>query len=134
MVLACAPTKNTKEEKNLNICVCVCARCSCWSCSELWFPNRCHLLKFAKKKSLDLVHWIILSDHCSINLCPWNHHQLACYSQSLLLYHNDKEYPSACMCVYIPWTCVSSFALYSWLLMANSTPYPDRYTFLGPGF
>lgn len=29
-----------------------------------------HSLKFAKKESLDLVHRIILSDHCSINLRP----------------------------------------------------------------
>lgn len=29
-----------------------------------------HLLKFAKKESLDLVHRIILSDHRSINLSP----------------------------------------------------------------
>lgn len=39
-----------------------------------------HSLKFAKKESLDLVHGIILSDHCSINLRPWNHNQLTHYS------------------------------------------------------
>lgn len=29
-----------------------------------------HLLKFAKKESLDLIHRIVLSDHCSVNLRP----------------------------------------------------------------
>lgn len=29
-----------------------------------------HSLQFAKKESLDLVHWIILSDHCGIHLRP----------------------------------------------------------------
>lgn len=44
------------------------------------FLRRSHLLKFAKKESLDLVHWVTFSDHCSINLRPCNHNQLACYS------------------------------------------------------
>lgn len=44
------------------------------------FLRRSHLLKFAKKESVDLIHWVIFSDHCSINLCPCNHNQLACYS------------------------------------------------------
>lgn len=39
-----------------------------------------HSLQFAKKESLDLVHWIILSDHCSIHLRPWNHNQFTRYS------------------------------------------------------
>lgn len=39
-----------------------------------------HLLKFAKKESLDFIHWIIFSNHCSINLRLCNHDQLTCYS------------------------------------------------------
>lgn len=48
------------------------------------------------------------------------------------------DYIMCVLTVYIPvcapWTCVSSFALYSWLLMASSTPYPDRWTFSPLGF
>lgn len=52
-------------------------------CQALNFYHRLtqsHSLQFAKKESLDLVHWIILSDHCSIHLRPWNHNQLTPYS------------------------------------------------------
>lgn len=92
-----------------------------------------HSLEFAKKESLDLIHWIILSDHCSIHLRPWNHNQLTRFSSQ-----DSSGITTLWACVYrlcvflwvcTPWTCVSSFALYSWLLMASSTPYPDRYTF-----
>lgn len=58
-----------------------------WTCAvvpggapSLGFLRKCHLLKFAKKESLDLIHWVIFSDHCCINLRPCNHNQLACYS------------------------------------------------------
>lgn len=92
-----------------------------------------HSLEFAKKESLNLIHWIILSDHCSIHLRPWNHNQLTRFSSQ-----DSSGITTLWACVYrlcvflgvcTPWTCVSSFALYSWLLMASSTPYPDRYTF-----
>lgn len=42
--------------------------------------TRTHLLEFAKKESLDLIHRIILSDHCSIHLRPCNHNQLPRFS------------------------------------------------------
>lgn len=32
--------------------------------------TRSHSLEFAKKESLDLVHGIILSNHCSVHLRP----------------------------------------------------------------
>lgn len=74
------------------------------------FLRRSHLLKFAKKESLDLVHWVIFSDHCSINLRPCNHNQLACHS------HEDScgitittaclSLPVClCVCVYLGLVC-----------------------------
>jgi len=37
-------------------------------------------LEFAKKESLDLIHRIVLSNHCSVHLLPWNNNQLTWYS------------------------------------------------------
>lgn len=97
-----------------------------------------HSLELAKKESLDLVHRIVFANHCSIHLLPWK--QL----KSILHSRQDScGITPVRACVYslnvflrecTPWTCVSSFALYSWFLMASSTPYPDRNTFFSLGF
>lgn len=95
-----------------------------------------HSLQFTKQEPLDLVHGILLSHHRSVALRPWNHKSTNLLFTRGLLW----LYTAAGMCVCrrcalcVPWTCVSSFALYSWLLMASSTPYPDRYTLLPLGF
>lgn len=118
------------------------AQCSSWNESKLFYLGltQNHSLEFAKEKSLDLVHWIVLSDHCSVHLRPWKHNQLTRYSQqdssgiTPLCAMACVYIYSVCSCVCAPWTCVSSFALYSWFLIASSTPYPERWTFFSLGF
>lgn len=63
------------------------------------FLRRSHLLKFAKKESLDLIHWVIFSDHCRVNLRPCNHNQLACYSHedSSGITRIDSKFSCACV-------------------------------------